>query len=188
MKYTLALLSAVIGLAMSQVQAASITGTLQLGGAVRFDTNSLATATTVNIWFDDQAHPGHSTVQDGNTGDFTSIASGTQADMHNGWVFNPSTPTPALWSVGGFTFDLLSSTIVVQNSSVLAITGTGTVSGNGFDATSMDWAFTTQSAGGINHLIFSFSANGTAVPDGGTTIMLLGSGLTALGIARRFFG
>ena len=35
-----------------QAQAAHITGTIQFGGAVRFDTNSLATATTVNIWFD----------------------------------------------------------------------------------------------------------------------------------------
>ena len=169
-----------------QAQAAPITGTISLGGAVRFDTNSLATATKVNIWFDDHNNAGHSTVQAGNTGDFSGIAPGTQATMHNGWQFNPSTPTPGLWSVGGFTFDLASSTIVVQNASFLSVSGTGTVSGNGFDDTAMDWAFTTQSSGGRTHIVFSFSANGTAVPDGGATVMLLGAALGSLGIARRF--
>ena len=108
--------------------------------------------------------------------------------MAQPWIFNPSTPTPGLWSVAGFTFDLTSSTIIVQNAFVLAITGTGTVSGNGFDDTAMDWAFTTQSAGGLTHLVFSFSANGPApgVPDGGATVMLLGAALGALGMVRRY--
>jgi len=50
----------------------------------------------------------------------------------------------------------------------------------------MDWSFTTQSAGGHTRLNFSFSANGIAVPDGGTTVMLLGAALGVLGMARRF--
>jgi len=55
----------------------------------------------------------------------------------------------------------------------------------------MDWAFSTQSGGGATHLVFSFSANGTAggvpgFPDGGATVMLLGGALGALGMARRF--
>ena len=145
-----------------QTQAAPITGTIQLGGAVRFDTNSLATATRINIWFDDNNNPGHSTVEPGSTGTFASIPVGSQATMAQPWIFNPSTPIPALWSVGGFTFDLLSSTIVVQNAIVLAVTGSGIVSGNGFTPTAMDWAFTTQSSGGRTHLVFSFSANGSS--------------------------
>jgi len=75
---------------------------------------------------------------------------------------------------------------VTQNANTLTITGTGIVSGNGFDPTSMDWSFTTQSAGGHTRLNFSFSANGIAVPDGGTTVMLLGAALGVLGMARRF--
>ena len=152
---------------------------------MRSDTNSLATATKVNIWFDDHNNPGHSTVEAGGTGDFAGILPGTQATMHNGWIFNPSTPTPALWSVGGFTFDLLSSTIVTQNASFLSISGTGIVSGNGFEPTAMDWAFTTQSSGGRTHLVFSFSANGTAVPDGGAAVALLGIALTGVEVLRR---
>jgi hypothetical protein len=104
--------------------------------------------------------------------------------MAQPWIFNPSTPTPALWSVGGFTFNLLSSTIVTQNASFLSIKGTGIVSGNGFEPTAMDWAFTTQSSGGRSRQFFSFSANG-AVPDGGSAVALLGLALTGIEIFRR---
>lgn len=172
-----------------RAQAVPITGTINLGGAVQFDTNSLATAHAVNVWFDSNGNAGHTTVQPGNEGTFASIPAGTQADMAQPWIFNPSMPTMHLWSVAGFTFNLMSSTIVTQNASELDIKGHGTVTGPpGFDATSMDWAFSTQSAGGHTHMVFSISANGTAggVPDGGATVMLLGAALGALGMARRF--
>jgi hypothetical protein len=184
---TIGLLSC--GLFSQQAQAVPITGTIQLGGAVRFNTSSLNTATRVSFWFDDNNNVGHSTVQAGNTGTFVSILPGTQADMAQPWIFNPSTPTMGLWSVAGFSFDLMSSTIMFQNAFVLAVTGSGIVHGPaGFDDTPMDWAFTTQSSGGATHLIFSFSANGSAgaVPDGGATVMLLGAALGTLGMARRF--
>ncbi|PYI80785.1 MAG: hypothetical protein DMF05_05240 [Verrucomicrobia bacterium] len=172
-----------------QAQAVPITGTIQLGGGVQFDSSSLNMAHQVTVWFDTFGNPGHSTVQPGNTGTFASILPGTQATMAQPWIFNPSTPTPHLWSVAGFTFDLMSSTIMHQTATFLDVLGHGTVSGNGFDATPMDWAFTTQNAGGQPHMVFSFSANGSSgpgVPDGGATVMLLGAALGALGMARRF--
>ena len=55
--------------------------------------------------------------------------------MATPWIFHPSTATPGLWSVGGFTFDLISATVVTQTATFLNITGTGTVSGNGFEDT-----------------------------------------------------
>ena len=173
------------GIFSQQAQATAITGDIQFAGETQFDTNSLATATRVVTWFDVFHNAGFSSVTSG-TGDFAGIAPGTQAAMAQPWIFNPSTPTPGLWSVGGFSFDLLSSTVVTQNAGMLFITGTGIVSGNGFDPTSMDWSFTTQSAGGHTRTTFSFSANGQTVPDGGTTVMLLGAALGALGMARRF--
>src|SRR5438105_12709986 len=168
-----------------QAQATAINGDIHFAGETHFDTNSLATATRVVTWFDVFHNAGHSSVTSG-TGDFAGIAPGTQATMAQPWIFNPSTPTPGLWSVGGFSYDLLTSTVVIQNAGTLFITGTGIVSGNGFDPTSMDWSFTTQSAGGHTRLNFSFSANGVAVPDGGSAVMLLGAALSALGMARRF--
>jgi hypothetical protein len=101
------------------------------------------------------------------------------------WILSPSTLTPGLWSVGGFTFDLLSSTIVTQNVQSLFITGTGIVSGPGFDPTNMEWNFTTQSSRGILRTILSFSADGVAVPDGGSAVALLGIALTGIEVLRR---
>jgi hypothetical protein len=172
------------GLFTQQTQAAQINGDIQFAGEVQFDTNSLATATRVVTWFDVFHNAGFSSVTSA-TGDFSGIAPGTQATMGQPWIFNPSTPTPGLWSVGGFTFNLLSSTIVTQTAKNLSIEGTGTVSGNGFDATTMDWSFTTQSSGGKTRTTFSFSANGLAVPDGGSAVALMGLALTGVEVLRR---
>jgi VPDSG-CTERM motif len=161
-----------------------IQGSINFAGSVQFDTNSLATATTVVTWFDVFQNAGFTNVASA-TGDFAGILPGTQAAMAS-WTFNPSTPTPGLWSVGGFTFDLLSSTIVTQNASTLVIEGSGIVSGNGFDPTATEWSFTTQSAGGRTGTIFSFSANGiTGVPDGGPAVALLGIALIGIEGLRR---
>jgi len=168
-----------------------INGTIDFAGSVRFDTNSLATATQITEWRDVFGHTGFTNVA-ATTGDFSGISLGTQATMAT-WIFNPSTATPGLWSVGGFTFDLLSSTIVTQNATFLNISGRGTVSdGNGFFPTAMSWAFTVPNAGG-NHKFFSFSANvglgvgvGThGVPDGGPAVVLLGIGLWVIEFIRR---
>src|ERR1700730_9450359 len=80
---------------------------------------------------------------------------------------------------------LLTSTIVTHNTSFLSISGTGIVSGNGFDPTNMDWSFTTQSSGGRTHTLFSFSANGVAVPDSGSAVALLGLALIGIEVLRR---
>jgi hypothetical protein len=172
------------GLFSQQAQAAQINGDIQFAGEVQLNTKSLATAARVVTWFDVFHHAGFSSVTSA-TGDFGFIAPGTSATMAQPWIFNPSTPTNGLWSVGGFTFDLLSSTVVTQNASTLVIEGTGVVSGNGFNPTAMDWSFTTQSSGGRRRTTFSFSANGLAVPDGGSAVALLGLALTGLEVLRR---
>jgi hypothetical protein len=166
------------GLFSQQAQATAINGSIQFAGSAHFNTNSLATATTVLSWIN--AH-----VEAGCIGDFAGIPMNTSVTMAPPWAFNPSTPTPGLWSVGGFTFNLLSSTIVTQNASFLSITGTGIVSGNGFDPTAMAWSVTTQSSGGRLRTTFSFSANGDAVPDSGSAVALLGLALTGLEVLRR---
>ncbi len=168
-----------------QAQAALISGNINFAGAVTFDTTSLATATRVTTWFDSNGNSGFSSVQIGATGDFAGIGAGTQATMAQPWIFVPSTQTLALWKVGGFTFDLNSSTIDTQSKTNLTIEGSGIVSGNGFDDTPMNWMFTTQNAGGQNMQFFSFSANSTAVPDSGSAVALLGLALTGIEVLRR---
>ena len=171
-------------LSTQQAQATKINGTIDFAGSVRFDSSALQNTHRVVIWRDVFGNNGFSNVANA-TGDFSSIALGTKATMATPWVFNPSTPTAGLWSVGGFTFDLLSATVVTQTASFLNISGIGTVSGNGFEDTDATWAFTVQNAGG-NHQFFSFSANlaTQGVPDGGSAVTLLGIGVGVIGLIR----
>jgi hypothetical protein len=181
-KLLLAILAA--GIATSaftsqQAQGAMINGAITFAGGAVYDTTSLATATRVNSFSD-------VTVMS-RDGDFTSFVNvGDSVTMGSPYIFMLSTPTPGLWSVGGFTYDLATSTVVLQNADFLVISGTGTISGNGFDPTPGTWSFTSQSPAANG--VFSFSASDGAtggVPDGGTTAALLGIGLVGIEFLRR---
>ncbi len=174
-------IAAACTLGFAGAQAAQITGLLNISGTATFDSSSLGTATTVTAF-------NSVTVGGGNTGSFSGIAQGTSVAMASPYIFSPSTGTPALWSVGGFTFDLQTSTVTLQNNHFLAISGTGTIFGAGFDNTPGVWAFTSQNASGKPHTTFTFSANTeAAVPDGGMTMTLLGAGLLGLAAFRAKF-
>jgi hypothetical protein len=137
---------------------------------------SLATATRVTTW--------NSSFVLQDSGSFSSIAPGTNVTMAAPWIFNPSTNTPSLWSVGGFTFDLTSSVIVSQSATFLNITGLGTISGNGFDTTPGTFSFTASDSNGQNQTTFGFQAQSTAVPEP-STLALLGAGIGSLVAARK---
>ena len=167
-----------------QLQAAAISGDVAMGGQIQFN-SSLGTATTVTHWISVGANnDGFGTVL-GVTGDLaTFISPLDEAAMAQPWNFSSGGPQAALWSVGGFTFDLASSTIVTQIFNFLNVTGVGTISGNGFDPTPATFTLTVTQLG--TRLVFGAITSSTTVPDGGTTVMLLGAALGALGMARRF--
>src|SRR5437660_2425476 len=182
-KTLLAIVAAVasVGFALS-AQAIPITGMLNIAGTANFNTSSLTTASSAT--FSDVL------VLGGNTGTFAGFAVGTPVVMAS-YTFDPSTITNGLWSVNGFTFNLLSSTVVSRSANFLSVSGTGIITGPaGFDATPGVWAFTSQNAGGHPHDTFSFSANteGGAVPESGLTLALLGAGLMGLAAFRAKFG
>jgi VPDSG-CTERM motif len=162
-----------------QAQAVLITGDIAFAGTAAFDTTSLATAKEVKVW--------SAVTVSSVSGSFTSVALGSAVTMAAPWTFNPSTATPGLWTVGGFTFDLATSTIGSQNASMIDITGAGTLTGNGFDPTVGAWEFTSQSALGRQHSTFSFSSDTVAVPDGGSAVALLGIALVGVEALRRKF-
>ena len=161
-----------------------IKGSIDFIGTVTYDTTSLATATKVNIW--------NSSFVSKDTFDFSSISAGTNVGMGAPWMFNsgtPGTPLPgpaksSLWQVGGFTFDLTSSTVVAQSGTFLNITGIGSASGNGFDPTPGTWSFTSTRANGQDSQTFGFQSS-TAVPEG-STVALLATGIIFLGGIRVF--
>src|SRR5256886_12432242 len=181
-KTLLAIVAAGAGVGLlSSAQATPITGMLNNAGTTNFNTNTLTTASSAT--FTDVL------VLGGNTGTFASFAVGTPVVMAS-YTFDPSTITNGLWSVNGFTFNLLSSTVEQRTATFLSVSGTGIITGPaGFDATPGVWAFTSQNAGGHPHSTFSFSANTVAAaPDGGMTIVLLGTGLMGLAAFRAKFG
>lgn len=169
-----------------------ITGNIGLTGALVYDTDSSATAMAVTSW----VNP----IIAIDSGVFAApsvfaVAPGTSVSMASPWSFNTSTPITSFWSVGGFTFELLSSSIVSQGGAAgstgyVAVQGAGLVSGNGFDATPMSWSFTAQdpqASRGPDRWTFSASGAslGSGVPDGGATALLLGLALTSVAVIKR---
>jgi len=175
-----------VAVALTQsVQATLITGNIGFGGGVTYNTGSAATATQVTSWI-------NPTVNVPPSGSFSSISSGTSvAFTGSAWNFATSTPINSFWSVGGFTFKLLSSWVVAQggtpgSSGFVVVNGTGIVSKSGFTDTMMSWSFTSQDPKiGSNPDTWTFSASGNSVPDGGATAMLLGIALTGAALLKR---
>jgi hypothetical protein len=156
-----------------------ISGNIGFSGVVQLDTTDAATATEAVSWEDQ--------IVGAASGDFNGISRGTTVSFAAPWAFN-SGPINDFWSVGGFTFNLLSSSISGTRGRFLDVVLTGTVTGNGFEDTTFTGTFqvANPSADGLSRftdrLSFSSAAPVTSVPDGAYTAMLLG--LACAGLAR----
>jgi hypothetical protein len=168
------------GLLSEVATATLITGSISFSGQVQYDTGNLNTADAITSY-------SNARVQ-GSNGSFGGIAQNTAANFNVPWNFDSSAPKSALWSVGGFTFDLLTSTIVNQGGGILTIMGTGIISSTNqaFDSTAGTWVFSSQDPSTRGK--FSFSVGNTAVPEGGSALALLGIGLVVIETLRRRFG
>ena len=164
-------------LCVQQAQAVPITGAINFAGGVTLDTTDLSMATAVVTWLDQGANM--PTVQ-GAGGSFAGLDNQT-AIFANPWVFGSG--APALWTVGGFTFNLISSTVISRGTDFLLVSGTGYITGNGLDPSSASWLFSIQEAPA--GLVFSWSGGSEAIPDGGTTVALLGLALAGIEGTRR---
>jgi VPDSG-CTERM motif len=111
------------------------------------------------------------------TGSFSSVAPNTAVTIAAPWFFN-SGPIANFWSVGGFTFNLSSSSIIFQSGPNVLVGGTGMITGNGFEPTPGTWSYSSQNGQGAN---VRFSASSNSVPDGGATLALLGASFLGLG-------
>ena len=141
------------------LEAAPINGSITIRGGAELNSTSVNTATQVTGWLNGSNNP--PTVVS-RSGDFATygggIPVGASVTMAAPWTFGSG--LPALWSVGGFTYNLTASHIVMQGNGFLNVRGTGTITGNNFDPTPGSWTFTSQNppANGV----FSFSASTTA--------------------------
>jgi hypothetical protein len=182
-----------------------MTGNILVSGSVAFNTSSAGTATQLLGWSGDDG-TGNARV-DGADGHFLSYA-GASALSGAPWSFGAGDPSaftvaPAIagfLSVGGMTFYMKDWSIqsqVLNNAfggknplGELTISGHGFVSGPDFLTTFGTWIFSTVDADGLSKATFSFRADADGVipapvPEGGTTVALLGFGIGALALLRR---
>jgi hypothetical protein len=161
------------------VQAIPITGNIGFSGTADLNSGSVNTATAViaNGW--------SNTVVGAVSGSFAGIAVNTPVTMTSSqWNFVSGT-LPAFWSVGGFTFNLSSSSIFSQAGGFLNVLLAGTVSGNSFDVTPFNGSFQVSDPSANGQVTFTERLSFNSVPDGGTTVMLLGGALMGLGLLKR---
>jgi hypothetical protein len=184
MKY---LVTAVVAAGLTvTAQATSITGGISLaGGPVAVNTGDLATGTTITSF--------GTVTTTSVSGDYMPVTAGTPVTTLTGFQFKPTlspNPTVNVWgfTFGGktYSFDLsnvqnVSQGIDMNGTHFLSITGTGTLHISGLTDTAGSYLLTANSAAST----FSFSSSNGALPDGGTTVMLLGAALSGLALIRR---
>jgi hypothetical protein len=169
---------AILGLALlgfgalgsASVQAAFITGSMGLGGAFTASGGTdLSDASILDLT------SAYGTSGDGDIG-------GTVGFFTPGTVNNSPFSIASfsavvnLLTIGGWQVDLGTMTIVDQTASVLNLAGTGTISGNGFDATSTQWTLSANDTG--NSYSVTINTTNTTVPLPATAwVFITGLGL-----------
>ncbi len=179
----------------SAALAIPITGQILFTGEANLVNNvgpgSPGGATSANADFIDFANP-VDVSQNASTGSYSGFNGSTDAtftDFSFGDVgtVGPKVVTP-LWTVvfGGVTysFNLTSITLNTLVGSQRNIEGNGiaTISGGIYDASPGHWTLST-SGDGVTAITFSSAS--TAVPEGGSSLALLGVGLLTVGLVRR---
>lgn len=179
---------AVASVALAQtVQANPITGVIGFTGTyaqVGGDNGTLNTATSFTL-------SDVSIVQSQTLGSF---ANGSLVNFISSVSLTPATsllPNVQLWQVlaGGttYTFTVNTESLVNDAATSVSFTGTGTISDNNNDTTGGTYTLGFTDAVGGGDVSFTFTGNsGTStVPDGGTTVLLLGAALSGLALVKR---
>ncbi len=167
------------------VQATPIVGSISFtGGSLSFGANSVTFLTDSSVANTPGIVP---------TGSFAGTGGAAPVHFTSITSFTPLAPSPVspLWTFTfgllTYSFNLTSLSVVTddQADGILRLKGNGTVSitGTGSTYTPTFATWTLASTGG-NAPIFGFVA-GNKAPDGGTTVMLLGAGLSGLALLRK---
>jgi hypothetical protein len=196
MKTKIAIIAAVAATAMAlsqSVQATPITGVIGFAGTASLDSGVASSATEVTSW-------GNNAIGL-HTGSFASLTGAATVAFNSPWTF-ASSGLPSFWTItdstGNYTFNLTSSSVFSTGSIAgplgtttsisILIFGTVVSSVAGLDPTSFTGSMTIQDPSVDNgNRTFSYteSLSFNSIPDGGTTILLLGSALSGLALLRR---
>jgi hypothetical protein len=181
-----AILAILIGGFLSCQQAQAFSGAIEFFGSANASgpsDTSLDTIHFINPW---QTLAG--------TGSYSTVPLGTSATLNNfsfigdGTAATLAGPDNSIWrfTVGPttYSFDLLTLTNGHVSAGAMAFTGTGIVH---IGLNTMPAAFALQGAGsGFKFKLSSSTTATTSVPDGGTTVSMLGLGLMLIGLVRRY--
>jgi hypothetical protein len=194
----LLMVGAVVAFAGSSVPVQAIS--TPLNGAISFSDQFTANNTVAGNLSDATALTSITGVRvSSSSGDYTlgSIVNGTTPVSFAGvtigtpFIFIPSTAFAGLWSIvdtlgNTYSFDVTATTFVNRSVQTIALSGTGTASITGPTlnraATAGTWNLTLNQNGSL--LNFSGGA-ASSVPDGGTTVLLLGAALSTLALIKR---
>jgi len=160
----------------SAANAAFIKGEIAVGAlstaAIDFGANTVSFTPTA---------PLINAIVSNSTQDFATLAPVMTFGSYKNFTYDPLTVSNPVWSFGGVSFSLLNISSISESASSLVLFGSGNALAAGFDDTPGTWSFSADKTGSS----FSWSST-AAVPDGGTTIALLGVSLLGLhGIRRR---
>ncbi len=157
-----------------------IVGEVSFAGSYVVDNSNLLTATKFTSF-------SGVTVSALPTGDYAGLAASSVTMTPFSFDPFPVGGVVPLWtipSVPGTSFDLLAISVTRLNASTLVLSGSGIAHKAGKDNTPGTWVMTANTFGQT----FSFSSTNASVPDGGTTVALLGIGLVGVEGLRRKLG
>jgi hypothetical protein len=171
-------------LATAPAEALPITGGIRFGGAIE-PVDDWSTVTSIDI-VNDVAVVLCNPIQPC-SGVFAGLDGGTA--FYSDFTFDPLPAggiTP-LWSFNGFSFNLTSIVSITRGLHGIVIQGFGTLFADGYDPTPSMWSFSADET----NMIFGFSSTTSAmpvpVPDSGSTLLLMGAAMLALGYVRSRF-
>ena len=184
---------AVVAVVLNQsAQAVPISGSITFSGTANTDSANASTSTKVLTW-------ANNTISS-ESGSFSSLSGSASVVLASSWLFNSGTKNNFWVVTDGLTqykFNLSGSAVfsTAANSITIYLAGTVFSLFNGLPASGLDpTAFTgsitikdqgvANPAGGFS---YTQSILFNSVPDGGTTVLLLGSALSGLALIRRKF-
>lgn len=173
---------AAVAAALTQTaHAALMSGNIGFTGQLTGNSTEATNVTVVTGWINTEAQ--------GPGGTFVPfVSNGQNATFAAPWNLNTTTAILNFWQVGGFTFSLATSSIISVSGGSLTDFITGTVAGNGFSATPYTGRLSFQDPNtGSGPMDFTISLSFQPVPDGASTVLLLGTALSGLALLKRKF-